>query len=590
MIHIPPRETKQLLQTNRSKVLGQLWSSYNLDLQSNLGVIRTSPRFKINTSTTDDAQLGLPVAFKYFDNRIWAICDTSIFKNTGDISTAFTEDASSGVPTTFTKDESDMELFNSTLCVSITNALYSKAANGTGTGAWTSRDVLSSGNPHILCYFSYLDRLYYSNGINQIISIDTSWATADPGNPYALELGHASEFTITSMKSTSGIIWIGTMDRSNHGGNGKILAWDGLSQDVQHEYKLAAQGCLALLIDTERDVPYAMDSNGVLLKFNGVGFSEIGRLPIKTSLLTGASASTTERFIHPNGLAFTKNGTILANVNNLNSDGTYNENFQAGIYEFDGKGGCVHVGSPSYTTSSTISDYGQTRISRVGALANMNIYSTSGTRNGTLAAGYTYYTNATSTNSAIFYDDSNNTLQKYGYFVTNWILSQNIQDEWQKIVIKYRQLLDSADRIWLKYRIREAAPSSDVTITWTSTTTFTTTTNVSSYWTSGTGGEVEIVQGTGAGKCSHITSIVNNAGTYTVTVDETYTNATGTGKARFQSWNKITTVVDDQLTESTYFGIGKSSERIQIKCCMQFAGDDEIYELSLINTEQTPLE
>jgi hypothetical protein len=140
--------------------------------------------------------------------------------------------------------------------------------------------------------------------------------------------------------------------------------------------------------------------------------------------------------------------------------------------------------------------------------------------------------------------------------------------------------------VLFKYRIKEEEPTY-ATITWTSTSTFTTTTDVTAYWTSGVGGEVEVIQGTGSGSCTHITSIVNNAGTYTVTLEEAVTGVTGTAKARFQKWIKIFPK-DTQSTETSWsqFTIGSdSTPRIQLKGCLTWTGDGEFYKFIVNNNE-----
>jgi len=58
-----------------------------------------------------------------------------------------------------------------------------------------------------------------------------------------------------------------------------------------------------------------MDSNGILQKYVGYGFKEVGRLPVNsTKNLLNAGQATTGQFMNENGLCFTKNGTILAMV------------------------------------------------------------------------------------------------------------------------------------------------------------------------------------------------------------------------------------------------------------------------------------
>lgn len=552
-----------------------------MDFQTSLGVARVSPRLKLNTNGLD----GCPVAFRYFDTKIWAIAGTKIYGNGGlPSSISFSEDASSGVQTDYTSDESDMEVFNGTLVTSTTDGLFSKASNSSGTGAWTQRDILNTGGYHGMTYFKKFDRLYYSNQQDNILSIDTSWATADPGASYAISLSADSvAYTITCLRSTSSRIWIGIIDKTNEMGRGKILEWDGISSQITNEYKLEGQGCLAMVVDYENDAIYAMDSRGVLLGFSGGGFREVGRLPITDKLLDQANAATTNRFIHPNGLMFTKERTIIALVNNKNADGSYNENFQAGIYEFDLKGNCTHRYSPTYTTSTTVTDYGQSRLSRVGALNAANVYSASASRNGTFLAGMTYFTNGSSTSSGIFYDDSNDTVQKYGYFVTQWMESTQVKDFFQKLFVFFKQFLDSDDKIVLKYRKREISPTY-IDITWASDTQrFITSTNL----TGKEGYEVEILQGTGAGKTAHITNIATAGSNYVITLDDTFTGVTtGTGKARVQNWIKIREITDEDIESEEASFDGSALFRAQFKVCLQLTGKGELRRLGIINSNQ----
>ena len=97
----PKNQNFTFLQTNRSDDLGSIWSSFNLDFQTNLGVIRLSQKLVTNTTSSDDADLGLPYAFEFFDTMWWAVCGTRIFHNSSvDLTSGFTEDASTGFQTT----------------------------------------------------------------------------------------------------------------------------------------------------------------------------------------------------------------------------------------------------------------------------------------------------------------------------------------------------------------------------------------------------------------------------------------------------------------------------------------------------------
>ena len=90
----PQNQNFTYLQTNRSDRLGSLWSSFNLDFQSKPGTIRLANKLVTHTTSSDDADLGLPVAFEYWSGRWWAIAGTRIFAtNSYLLATNFTEDA-----------------------------------------------------------------------------------------------------------------------------------------------------------------------------------------------------------------------------------------------------------------------------------------------------------------------------------------------------------------------------------------------------------------------------------------------------------------------------------------------------------------
>lgn len=591
-----PQSDKQYVQTNRSDVFGNLWSTFNLDFQSNLGVMRVAPRMKLVTSTADDSDFGCPIGFKAFDTKIWTVAGTTVFKSNGLPSDAFVEDASTGSVKTYDADYSDIEFFNNQLWTTNATTLYRKVSNGAGTGAWATVDgsILTIPTvPHVMTQFKRLSRLYVSDG-SLVYSVNTSNTSSVTGD-YTLAIDAQGSGYVSSMKTTSTFVVIGFTSLTP-GITGSVLLWDGLSAQATYIYPLQAQGVASIVIDEDR--PFIVDTNGIMYEYINSGFREIelGRLPVDNRLMANIGSGKNNTFIHPNGLWKTKDSTYFALVNNLVGDnaGSINENFASGIYEYARGAGWRHKYSFSYNPvgNSTITDFGQNRISRVGGLAVMNIQSSSATMNGYLMAGSTYFTNASSTSSGAFIDDTNDTVQKKGYFVMPWTESEEIQDRWNRLWPTFRRFLDSSDSIILKYRLSKEAPTY-ATITWTSTTSFTTTTDVTAYGPTATGfngtvgGEVEVIQGTGSGTCSHITGVTNNAGTYTVTLDNVVTGVTnGTAKARFQKWIKALPEVTGQIRSWAQVPMtAPADSRIQIKGCLTFTGNGEFYRMPIFSNE-----
>jgi hypothetical protein len=686
----PQNQNFRYLQTNRSDRLGSIWSSFNLDFQSKLGTLRVANKLVTNTTSSDDADLGLPVAFEFYYSEWWAICGTRIFKNSSpELTAPFIEDTSSydgreigdsttqfdvsnpagttfryeydgtgtnpniyvdfivgstiiitatnmaagnegtfiitgnginyfevtnaagvvesnktigsgsiflKIPTIgvdYSSTTSDMKVFNDKLWVSSATALRSKFSDLGGVN-WVDVAMFATAFAfHILVYFQKTNRLYFVSNNVTIGSVNSSDAVSVSGT-YTLEVGALTSIGfISSMVASISFIWIGTFQNNTNNTDpirdnrtkGAILRWDGsTSQFFQFDIEIA--GVLAMCV--VNDIPYALDTEGRILKYTGAAFQEIARLPIDRTLLTNTTAILVNHFVHFNGMVATKNNTILININNLNHDAQadVNENLPSGIWELDLETkNFTHRYSPTLKarSSSTITDYGQNRISAVGAVKINTLQSASVNGRSTLIAGFNYFTDASTIKSGIFIDSPAKGLndyegQKRGYFVTTWFESSEITDNWTRIWATYRRLLNSSDKIVFKYRQNEEEAVL-ATIIWTSTTTFTTTTDISAY----VGGEVEILQGTGSGSCTHITSISLALGVYTVTLDTAVLGVTGTAKARFQKWIKLGEI-SGQILSYGQLPIIANDNRIQIKGCLEFTGDNELYGVTLVST------
>lgn len=594
-----PQANKVYVQKNRSNVLveSNIWSSMGLDFQSNVGVLRISPRLQLNTTLAANL---LPIAFRYFDGAMFSVIGSAIYVSNGSFtSTPFIADGSSGTPAGL-QAGSDLETIGGCLCTTNGVNLYKKASNGSGTGAWTMvTSSLTTGTNHKLTFLKKFDRLYLLEDGFKVWSVDSALSSVTTSGDYTLNLTTGNvggdKYFITCLKATSTDIWIGAMalatdDKANRG---TIFQWDGISAQSTNQFLTEAHGVQAIVI--KDNIPFAMDTFGRLLQFTGSSFDEVGRLPVQSNkLLVNAGQNVTGAFIDANGLSVTKNGTILALVNGLNEDGTQNENFASGVYEFDLKGGCTHKSPFTYTpiASTTITDYGQNRVSATGALTSISglLFDALGNV-GTILAGATYYTNASTVANGVFIDNFADTIQKKGYYVTTWMESDEIAEGWTRLWASFRRFLSATDNIVFKYRNYEVAPV-EATITWVNTNSFTTTTDITAYGPTvpgfnGTmGGEVEILQGTGGASCVHITNIVNNAGTYTVTVDDAVAGVTtGTAIARFQKWIKLNPAVPlDQIKPWAQYGIDTdSTPRIQVKACFTFTGEGEFYKSVLVS-------
>ncbi len=157
-------------------------------------------------------------------------------------------------------------------------------------------------------------------------------------------------------------------------------------------------------------------------------------------------------------------------------------------------------------------------------------------------------------------------IENRGYFITPKIFSAGLKDTYNLISLKFSPFVSELDKIIIKYRVTDDKRNEiDTTpgrwaATWTSSTTFTTT--EPEFANAVVGDEVEFLSGGGSGILAHITVISLNAGTYTITIDETYSDYTAGDLATvvFRNWIKWQTIAygDDNATQgflSTQLGV-----------------------------------
>jgi hypothetical protein len=183
-----------------------------------------------------------------------------------------------------------------------------------------------------------------------------------------------------------------------------------------------------------------------------------------------------------------------------------------------------------------------------------------------------------------------------GNFVTQKIFSSNIEDVWNKAVVKVRNVYNANDKVLVKYRTSEKQyyPITPFTFqneatvaTWTDTDTFTIT---NSKWANVVAGEeVEIVAGAGSGFTAHISSISSSSGTYTVNLDEAVPliSASDTSYVIVDNWTKGATLTSSDTVLHKTTSINDKSKWIQLK--VELRGDGtQVEELQSINKPHLP--
>jgi len=588
MFVIPSKDSKKFSQPNLGDTQGNLWSSYNLDLTKNLGRVRTT-RCQNVYNEDDDAQLTGNTAFAFFDptsggDPVFVAYNGAVFFGGTDPTDPFTQDVISGTPAATTSTRGDMKVFNDKLYATTTTKLKRLAHGGT----WTDIHTISTGT-HQLC--AYGDRLYGVDTGNKIYSIDAATETPVTTGSFTMDLsffnGHISWIVPGSNR-----IWIGFT--KNDGTRGLIFEWDGQSENLwSKNYIIEAQGSAGCAI--WNDIPYVLDIEGRLLAFNGSYFDEVARLPILQYevLQRDYATSGSTKIVHYNGIRFMNDAIyMLVDSSNTGTVGAQ-ESFPSGVYEYTKENGIVFKYSPSLTEfGGAIKDYGAELTSTTGAIfdATARVSNTS-SYDASIMFGCSIKKNATTSWDAIFTDVIEPEIKQSGYFVTPWLESDQVSDAFTNIVIKYRKFLGETDKIVVKYRITKDVPLVEQNAVWTSSTTLTV--SGSDFAALQVGDEIEVLNGYGAGKCAHITTIVDNgSNNYTLTLDDTVPGVSNadTSHVRFQTWKKlpeITAVGDLQYAIRQIPQFNKNTE-IQIKVVMEWTGaNNELREVMVVNnTEQ----
>ena len=578
-------------QPNNSDITGDIFSSFGLDLTSSKGKMRVGTRLLLGLSSSGVATFdGVPIAFREFNtafgNQIIGLAGQQVLGSSADYPGGGFALYGGTRPVDLTSFNSDMELYGADLYVTGSDHLY-KLTPGATNFSTALYSGLGTSVQHKLCAFSGTGLLYVQAANNLIYSWDGSAMTTSGAT--SLALYSAGRNNIAWIKAGTDQVWIGYNSNINSpSGRASILSWDGTDIIPKHEYKIDSPGTYGCVI--KDDVPWTMDAYGRLLAWNGATFVEKARLNRRKDVLLNMTAS--KAYVHSNGMSLVGGKiNILINGSYFDSTSTQDEQIPSGVWEYDENIGLYHKHAFGLSTASgTISDWGAQRLADVGALQECNYPDSSASRNGTFVAGVTYYTDATTSLFGVFSDDSNDALQKAGTYVLPKIQSTNITDIWSKVFLIYRQLLAASDKITLKYRT-VADTAAEITGTWVSatatTSTFTTTTDLSAYWTSGTGGEVEVVNGVGAGRCAHITSITGS-GTYTVVIDEVIPNITTTTfRARVAAWTKITSLLPMTADWSEFPLLSTiGTTWIQLKMHMLFTGKNEVSKVQLVNKPQ----
>jgi hypothetical protein len=184
-------------------------------------------------------------------------------------------------------------------------------------------------------------------------------------------------------------------------------------------------------------------------------------------------------------------------------------------------------------------------------------------------------------------------LENRGHFVIPKIFKGEQKTNVAKVTIKHAPL-DTNDEIVVKTKMRSyvriptSTPDNDTNfLTWTSSTTGTTSADLSEVKTAFDDGEemeIELIAGIGAGQLIKITNITENAGTYTITVEDEVVGYASGRRSYFviDNWKYWGSVDVDTQKEGIFeLAINDTSKSPQIK--IELRGYETKIEDILIN-------
>ena len=605
-ITIPNPQTKQWRQFNLGPLFGEIQYSKNIDLVSRRGSLRVSRRLLVNTSSSDDADLGAPVACvrstagTSATDQWWAVCDTVLFKTAGtDPTVTFAQDAITTTPTDLDRRYSDLEHWEGDIFVTSSDDIH-RLAGGTWDQNWwvttQSQTALTASIYHPIKRLWNGDLAIGDGQYIHIVEKD------DAGTFYISykRLRFPPEYRVVWIRSSNGRAWFGC----NHvlGGEAVVFEWDGRSPNYNEPSPYRLGHALTMAGIVKDNIPYAVNGRGQVLKFNGSNFAEYARFPVANegTLDIGGTleiawrtsfSAVTDR-LHPNGIDVVNGEIHLLVGGGISAVTNLIDEFPSGVWVLEEHGGerasLVHRYSLSQSVSAgsegggTVIDYGTTTGTNMGFLKATN-------DGEYFICGASIYTDdATTVLSAIF-ELSKASLAdgSRGYFVTPRFQSSGIEDKWVALWLKFRKLDDADDRIIVKYRTDED-PTLDffAAITWSSTTVFTTTN--ASFSAVVDGDEVEVLWGRGAGACAQVSGTPSLAGsTYTVTLAEAVAGVSGGARVRVRNWTLAETISNQNL-KNLLVRIGADAQWIEFK--IELRGDmqsgnkgPEIEELKVVS-------
>jgi len=596
-----PGKDKHWSGVHKGNYAGNLWASYNIDLEQNPGRMALADKFiklssstglgliskfiRTNASGTDE-WWGMVSGSKLLNNgnvtitsNTWAADDTTGFAGVNTPLDMVVHESANGEERLFVAMDDDIAVLNTTATVNTWDV------NWGSTIPSVPIPVVSPVLTHRP--MAKLQRLLaVANKVSNVPKIDT----IDKDDVVTLgALTFDADYTMRVAMSNSNRFWFGL--QHDFDGHLKIIEWDGFSQAYNKEYEL--EGSFPLTGFIVNDVPYYITERGIIYRYTGGGFLPVQDFNFQDQREQLSPNLTNENTIRPHGVAV-RGHLVYINIgvpvveSTVGADtmvrGVRRTRSGVWIYNTVNNNLYHYMAYGEHATSGTDVNYGCGYVDNPGTV----IITQSGDSRAVVATGSVFTGGAawlTTTEHSIYRnvradDFRSDAGRNRGYFITPYMPMEDAEAMWEALWVKFRKFritegdTTSDDRIVVKWRVEDPLfeadaqdpnggenPLFNANGTWVNTTSFTCKVPIGV----SAGDEVEILTGDNAGCSFNISTLSgtpDNTSSLTVTIDEAApTSSTDKFLCRFDNWNTETpiseTSIDNKRVPFTSIGHGQ---------------------------------
>lgn len=553
-----PNSNKQLVQSNQGDYQGNLSATFNCDLDSEPGVIKTSKRLD---RVIDDTMIATDIvqALTIHDGDYYIVTNDRVLdcstnndptdsSNWNQVSTLGIEDL--GV-------ETDAVSFSGLLLISLGTDIMSWDGTTKDDDWWvttTSGTALTALYPHTMEVLR--------TGTDTLFVTDTNTVRY-----YNSSAGHTTVtldtlMTANCLTPSLDRMWAGTFTEVED--NAYVYELRVGDDSALQAYAVDGRACLSMF--TYRNTPFVITERGYIQAFDGAGFSTVAQFPWanQSKVMEGArpglvQTSPSSLAIHPKGAKVSgKHAFIFVDTNDeYNGGSLIDPRGYAGVWVLDLE---TYSLTHRYSLTLASTDHGVSKVARSGPVLITN---TPETR---IMVG------AEVESSKGVWMEGSSTAQ--GFFVTTRHEADSVQDAFEKVIVKH-DTLASGESITVKKQnvIKPNQPVEINDVTWVDGTRFTTTTSTTDI---AVGDEVFVLAGYASGKMAHIESIEGST-TATITLDAAIGAATETSDVQIQNFTLVIEDTDTENAEIRTLGPGDTSHFQTYKVVM--TGDVTVREV-----------